>query len=393
MPVVETEYQTGVQIEYREGLGVFTGTPYLTRLEPAYNFNTGLGLNIAPWNAVGIFSARAIGYVQAPVTGLRHFFFFKNGGHRVLINDEIVDEQFFGGDYISFPDAWHFTYPMVAGQIYKFEILYSNGDSGNAKTAQMLWGDNAGYHSPSTVVMPFKYTTLKEWNDMYLIFNDSIIQESSGSPRWSTIRLADEVSEVRKPFRSIPLWTIDLSGLLMTPHQYEELLAFQYQIEGMLNPFLIRNVRNCLFENFRGEGQLLGEGTADETTTFQLIKTRPIQGRTSTEIIRYPNWEYPDLLDINDNVWAILPELQLYAGGTPTVKGDLIPTLDMVVDRNTGLVTVPVEEGVPVYAYGGFFTKVIANEDEIPVKPDRNMFRVSKGVTFSQPVGGDVNAD
>lgn len=279
---------------------------------------------------------------------------------------------------------------MVGGQTYKIEIHYSNADITNPKYGTLFWSDNAFYNGPETVVVPFKYLISKKWNDMYLIFNDSTIQESSGSPRWSTVRIVNEIAEVRKPFRSQPLWTIDLSNLQLTPAQYEELLAFQWQIEGMLNPFLIRNVRNCRFESFDGRGQLLGMGDGIQST-FQLKKTRPIQGRTSSEIIRYPNWDYPPLRDWNGNVWAVSPEVQLYVGGDGTGqnKGDMVPRAAMTVDRNTGFVTIPTpDEDAPIWAYGGFFTLVVANEDEIPVKPVRNLFRVDKGVTFSEPIGG-----
>lgn len=236
------------------------------------------------------------------------------------------------------------------------------------------------------------------WNDNYLIFNDSIIEESNGSPRWSSIRMASENDEVRRKFRSRPLWNLDIGNLWLTAPQYEELLAFQWLIEGMVNPFLVRNVRNCLFQDAKGRPALIGvsDGESDPgssgTSVYRLQKTRPLQNRITVEYIQFPNIDYPALLDMNGREWAILPKLEIWTGGDGSGinRGTLVPYANLEVDRNNGLVQIPTPPtGNRIEAYGGFYTLMVCNEDEIPVKPDGGGFKIERGVTFSEPTGGE----
>jgi hypothetical protein len=220
-----------------------------------------------------------------------------------------------------------------------------------------------------------------EWHPDYLIFNDSIIQSSEGSPRWATLRMANETAEARRSLRGQPVWVLDLSSLQLSGEQYEELLAFQYQVKGMLNPFLVRNVRNCRLENEAGDAAFLGVGDGSNTV-FQLQKTRPIQGRADIETIRFPNWNYPPLETISGQEWEPMPELQIFVNGV-AVSG-------WSVDRSTGLVafSAPPAAGATISATGGFFTLMVANQDDIPAKPVGPIFQIARGVTFSEPVGG-----
>lgn len=228
------------------------------------------------------------------------------------------------------------------------------------------------------------------WHPDFLIFNDSIIGESFGSPRFATVRLQNETGEARRGFRDVPLWSLDLSGLLLSAHQYDELLAFQWEVEGMLNPFLVRNARNCVFEDARGYPSLLGMGNGAQTQ-FQLQKTRGTQGRSSREIIRYPNWNYPPLEDLNGHDWTFLPPLRMFVGGL----GDGISrgtevTNTMTVDRSLGtvLLTNAPASGQRIEAYGGFYSLMTSNVDEIPVKLEAGVFKVQQGISFSEPAGG-----
>lgn len=227
------------------------------------------------------------------------------------------------------------------------------------------------------------------WNDEYLIFNDSIVQESEGSPRFATRRIQAGESEVRRQFRARARWALDLSGLQLSGEQYEELLAFQLAVKGMLNPFLVRNVRNCLLENEAGDGALIGVGDG-ATTEFQLQKTYSVQGRSTVQTVSFPNWNYPPLFDLSCNVYDVLPSLRVaVAGADGSNEIDVTPFLQSV-GRNTGLVRLgaPPTRGQLVRAYGGFYTRMIANQDDIPVSPKGAYFMVKKGTSFEEPVRG-----
>ena len=226
-------------------------------------------------------------------------------------------------------------------------------------------------------------TDARAWHEHFLLFNDSIIGESKGDRRWLTLRNADRNSESRRPVASTPRWMLELSNLQLSLEQHEELLAFTDENEGMLKAFLGRNIRQCLFENASGAPQLLGVGDGAKKT-FQLIKTRPIQGRIGTNlVVRFPNFRYPALEDIADNEWDALPELRIYLNGVLQMGG-------FDVDRTTGRVTFDVAPaiGVQVHVTGGFYILLVANQDGIPTTPDGGYFNVSDGVSFAEPVGG-----
>ena len=227
-------------------------------------------------------------------------------------------------------------------------------------------------------------TDARAWHPNFLIFNDSIVQESSGDARFRTLRRADNGGESRKGLRTVPLWMLELSNLQLSPEQYEESIAFAWENQGMKNPFLIRNVRNCTFENFNGDAQVIGVGNGVKTQ-FQLIKTRPIQGRTGqNEVIRFPNFRYPALEDFNCDEWDVLPELQIFLDGALLLDG-------FDVDRSTGTITFDVAPAadVEVSVKGGFYILMVSNVDgTLPATPDGAYFRVNSGVTFSEPEGG-----
>jgi uncharacterized protein (TIGR02217 family) len=222
----------------------------------------------------------------------------------------------------------------------------------------------------------------RSWNDTYLIFNDSIIQETAGDPRYLTLRRATGTGEARKPRRSLPKWTIDLSNLLLSPDQHEELLGFQFQIMGMLNPFLVRNVRACLFETADGTAQAIGVGDGVKTQ-FQLIREYAIQDRTFTTVVKYPNWNYPALKNLNNVDWEVLPELQVLLDG-------VVQTTGFTVDRNTGgiIFDEAPADGITVAALGGYYTLMISNTEGIQTTPEGGLYRVNGNVTFSEPEGG-----
>lgn len=226
-------------------------------------------------------------------------------------------------------------------------------------------------------------TDARAWNPHFIIFNDSIIQESSGAPLWLTRRSGDAGGELRKGYRSAPLWTLELSNLQLSALQHEEMLAIQNEIEGMKNPFLCRNVRCDRLENNDGEPAYLGVGDGFETQ-FQLFRTNPIQGRAGKiEIVRFPNFRYPALKDFNCQDWQPLPELQIYVGGEIVNSG-------YDVNRETGLVTfdTPPANNAVIEATGGYYLLLVANVEGIPTKPDGPVFVVTGSVTFAQPEGG-----
>jgi hypothetical protein len=232
-----------------------------------------------------------------------------------------------------------------------------------------------------------------DYNPLFQIFNDSSIGESAGSPRWSTVRMGTEISEVRRAFRSRPQWILNLSNVTLSPEQYEELLAFQFINEGMLHDFLCRNSRQCMFETFGGKPSLQGFTGDNEDNIFQLRKERKNQGRTRYESIRYPNWKYPRMLDMNGRPWTVLPEIQIYVGGDGTGRlghrGTLVSEMKgFDVEINGGQIQLPpsIPDGLRVDAYGGYLMRMVCNQDEIPVKLVSGIFKIDNGVTFSEVI-------
>lgn len=223
-------------------------------------------------------------------------------------------------------------------------------------------------------------TESPSWHPDFLIFNDSMIGQSKGDARWLTLRTADRTSETRKPLASVPRWTLDLSDLQLSAEQHEELLAFGYEVQGMLNPFLIRNIRNCTLEDVAGNASVIGVGNGSQQT-FQLSKARPIQGRAGyREIVRFPNVAYPYLHNVSGDVWDELPELAIWVNDSYTANYD--------VNRTTGAVTFNPPSGAIVSATGGHYTLMIANQDGIPTTPDAGCYIISEGISFAEPVGG-----
>ncbi|RYG65303.1 hypothetical protein EON80_17590 [bacterium] len=224
----------------------------------------------------------------------------------------------------------------------------------------------------------------KQWHPNFLIFNDSIVQESAGDARFRTLRRADNGGESRKGLRTVPLWTLELSNLQLSPEQYEEMVAFGWENQGMKKPFLIRNMRNCLFEHADGSPQLIGVGNGVQTQ-FQLIRTRPIQGRDGqTEIIYFPNFRYPDLYDWNGDEWEVLPELNIFRNSVQVLSG-------FDVNRTTGLITFDdaPAAGVQITVTGGFYILMVSNVDgTLPATAEGGVFMVANGVTFQEPEGG-----
>lgn len=226
-------------------------------------------------------------------------------------------------------------------------------------------------------------TDARAWNLHFIIFNDSIIQESSGDPRWLTRRSGDAGGELRKAYRSTPLWTLELSNLQLSAAQHEELLALQYEIQGMKNAFLCRNIRSDKLESEDGTPALLGVGNGIQND-FQLVKRRSIQDRDGqVEIIRFPNFRYPPLKDFNCQDWTPLDELRIYVDGEIVNDG-------FSVNRETGLVSFDVAPatGAVIEVTGGYYLLLVANVDGIPTKPDGPLFVVTGSVTFAQPEGG-----
>jgi len=227
-------------------------------------------------------------------------------------------------------------------------------------------------------------TDARAWNPNFLIFNDSIIQESEGEARFLTRRAGDVGGELRRQLRSRPLWLLSLANLQLSPTQHEELLAFGWEVQGMTNPFLCRNTRSCTLENVDGTKSLLGIGDG-VTRSFQLTKRRGIQNRAGqVEVIRFPNFRYPALQDFNCHDWEVLPELDVWKNGVQMFDG-------FDVSRETGLVTPDI---LPIVgevweATGGYYNLLVANQDSIPTKLDGTYFKITSNVTFAQPEGGE----
>lgn len=219
------------------------------------------------------------------------------------------------------------------------------------------------------------------WNDKYPIFNDSIIQESSGTLQFSTRRFIARKSESRLRTAMKEYWILDISGLLLSPEQYEEILALSMSSAGMLREILVRNMRFCTLESADDTPSLLGTGNSSRKV-FQLTKTLTNQGRSHTFAIRHPNHNYPPLKDLNRKVWEPMKELQIWADGEEMTTG-------WSVDRNTGRVTFSSAPaaGVILEATGGFYSRMLA-PDSIPVKPEGCNFRVDGTVQFIEPFEG-----
>src|SRR5690349_9629756 len=192
---------------------------------------------------------------------------------------------------------------------------------------------------------------MSSWNEDYLIINDSIFEGTTGSARFYVTRMVEPGMDVRKNYTSTPYWIINLSNLVLSDQQYEELQATHFGAEGLTYPVLCKNIRNYTFENADGDAQVVGTGTGVEEE-FQLIKTWAVQGRTTrTEIIRYPWFDYPGFDDVNGNDYFSMAPLTVYVGGV------LLTSDHWTVDRSTGILTLTQTGAITVK--GGFLTKFL----------------------------------
>lgn len=245
---------------------------------------------------------------------------------------------------------------------------------------------------------------MPSWNasDGLLVWNDSVIQESTSRREFMGRRLVARASEASRQFSVNRYWTVDLSGLQLMAAQLTEIRAFENEI-GFGTPFLVRLSTYCLLEDevigthntVSYSPTLLGEGTGS-SDTFQICKRSSIQGRAPRiDPIYYPNYDYPPLKDLNGLDWTALPPLRVW-GGAP-VFNDLTRvwtgndvTSSCTIDRNAGTVTVSGFDSW--YVTGGFYWKMKLFSS-IPVKPmGAGLYVVPDGVQMVEPFpeGGEV---
>jgi hypothetical protein len=221
------------------------------------------------------------------------------------------------------------------------------------------------------------------------VFNDSTITQSSTKREYARKRLVARSSEARRQLTVRRYFSVSLAGLIITGEQLDEIRAFEAATANT-SPFLVRLSTFHLFENHNGAPAFLGVGNGSEQT-FQLTKTTSYQGDTYTDIIHYPNDNYPAMRDLNHDDWTALPPVRIYRGNPNS--GGIDITSDCVIDRLTGEVTTA--QNGALYVKGGFYWKMIC-PTPISVTPIKGgYFEIDSGVQFVEPFpdGGEVSDD
>lgn len=236
---------------------------------------------------------------------------------------------------------------------------------------------------------------MPSWNDQYLIFNDSIVQESVARREYLGKRLTSRASEARRQFTTRRYWTVDLSGLQLSEAQLEEIRALE-AVNQFTEPVLLRLSSYCTLENAAHQAAPLGMGNGT-LQTFPLLKSSSIQGRPARlDRIYWPNYDYPALTDLNGQTWQPLPPLRIWQGAPPTVNLQTMQwtgteiTSACTIDRDFGRVTTSAIG--QLWATGGFYWRMVLPAG-VPITPmGAGLFVVKEGVQMVEPFpeGGEV---
>ena len=217
----------------------------------------------------------------------------------------------------------------------------------------------------------------RSWSSNFVIINPSIVSTSTGGRDFGVRRLAgaSKSAEARRRLTSKQYRYIDLTGILLSPSQHEELTAVADAAEGSLLPILCFDSRHCLIEDADGTPALIGTGDGT-AKVFQLRRQTGIQGRAGyLETIRYPNYNYPDFLNTGGNPSDTYPELQIWCNGVP------VSSL-WSVDRESGLVSTTLVGDVA--ATGAFLTRFIM-PNSYQTTLEGPLYRISDNVRLEEP--------
>lgn len=162
----------------------------------------------------------------------------------------------------------------------------------------------------------------------YLVFPNYIIEDASASREWKTDIVESISYDVANSRWDKGRWQFSLGGGKVLSSEIDTWDAFMDAVRGAGTPFLFRlNSRR-----FAIEKQPLGG--VSNSNTIQLIKQRGTQGKTFTELIKYPCHNYPPMLFAGGQTAQRTEYVQLWDGPTK-----LVFETDFTVDRETGVIT------------------------------------------------------
>ena len=217
----------------------------------------------------------------------------------------------------------------------------------------------------------------RTWSDNFVVLNPTAIEKSTGGRDFGVRRLAgaSKSAEARRRLTAKSYRFIDLSNLLLSPSQYEELDALSDQAQGSLLPVLAFDARNFLLESGDGTPQPLGTGDGT-SKTFQIRKQVPVQGRAGVaQDVKYPFWNYPEFTDLSGNGATVYPELAVLCNGVP------VSSL-WTVDRESGLISTTLTGILSVT--GAFLTKFIFPNLHV-AELDGPLYQISSGMRLEEP--------
>ena len=223
------------------------------------------------------------------------------------------------------------------------------------------------------------------------VFNDSTITQSSTKREYQRRRLVARASEARRQLSVRRYFSVSLGGLLISGEQLDEIRAFEAATRQGMENFLVRLSTFHLLEDYDHRPAFLGVGNGTEQT-FQVTKKTSYQGDEYSDVIRFLNWNYPEMRDLCEQEWFPMPETQVWRG-LPVWNGEfwqgLEITDDCAIDRLTGQIT-GTQTG-NLYVTGGFYWEMICPTG-ISVSPKGPYFEISEGVQFIEPfpVGGEL---
>ena len=190
----------------------------------------------------------------------------------------------------------------------------------------------------------------------YLIFPFQVIETLGAGTEWHTDHITSIGAEVFNSRWDDSRWHFSLSGAKVLSTEIETWDAFVEASRGAYEPFLFRaNSRRFELNN-----AVIGHGDGT-TKTFQLKKTRSIQGRDSVEVVKFPWHNYPDIMLATGQKALKTGYVQISVGGVAKTNGT-----DYTVDRETGIVTfgtAPTATGSPAITATCKYMKLVHGID------------------------------
>lgn len=171
---------------------------------------------------------------------------------------------------------------------------------------------------------------MASWGN-YIIFPHYIVESAGAGREWRTDQVESIGAAIANGRWDAGRWHFSLGGARVLSSEIELWDAFVDAVRGAAKPFLFR----MNSDRFTLKRQLIGESTTTNPhTTFQLKKTRAIQGRVFEEKVLFPWHDYPPLTFANGVAALETEYVQIEIGSQLQVLG-----VDYTLNRETGVVT------------------------------------------------------